>query len=161
MRVRRLTFVVLTSALIGTLAFAQPGRGGSQWLTALGDAHGPISGGAVVALRLVDAGGAVSLAPGWVSHTLEMPATPLLVNGVAFTLSTGLPRTPAVRGAPAVLHAYDATTGKPLWNSGKAISTFASPGSMWSGLGQVYVGTHDGTLYAFGFNDERRHTNGG
>jgi hypothetical protein len=123
--------------------------------------NGPISGGAVVALRLVDAGGAVSLAPGWVSHTLEMPATPLLVNGVAFTLSTGLPRTPAVRGAPAVLHAYDATTGKPLWNSGKAISTFASPGSMWSGLGQVYVGTHDGTLYAFGFNDERRHTNGG
>ena len=24
--------------------------------------------------------------------------------------------------------------------------------------GQVYVGTHDGTLYAFGFNDERRAT---
>jgi hypothetical protein len=22
----------------------------------------------------------------------------------------------------------------------------------------VYVGTHDGTLYAFGFNDERRST---
>ena len=30
---------------------------------------------------------------------------------------------------------------------------------MWSGLGQIYVGMHDGTLYAFGFNDERRATN--
>ena len=27
---------------------------------------------------------------------------------------------------------------------------------MWSGLGQIYVGMHDGTLHAFGFNDERR-----
>jgi Tfp pilus tip-associated adhesin PilY1 len=27
---------------------------------------------------------------------------------------------------------------------------------MWSGLGQVYVGLRDGTLHAFGFNDERR-----
>ena len=40
------------------------------------------------------------------------------------------------------------------------MATFASPGSLWSGLGQIYVGTHDGTLHAFGFNDERRSTNG-
>jgi hypothetical protein len=39
------------------------------------------------------------------------------------------------------------------------MSTVASPGSFWSGLGQVYVGARDGTLHAFGFNDERRHTN--
>ena len=36
------------------------------------------------------------------------------------------------------------------------MSAVASPGSFWSGLGQIYVGTQDGTLYAFGFNDERR-----
>jgi Tfp pilus tip-associated adhesin PilY1 len=30
---------------------------------------------------------------------------------------------------------------------------------MWTGLGQIYVGMSDGTLHAFGFNDERRHTN--
>ena len=42
-----------------------------------------------------------------------------------------------------------------------AMTTFASPGSFWTGLGQVYVGTHDGALYAFGFNDERRATNPG
>ena len=31
----------------------------------------------------------------------------------------------------------------------------ASPGSLWSGLGQVYVGADDGTLHVFGFDDER------
>ena len=39
MRGQRLMFVVLTSALAGSIALAQPGRGGSQWLTALGDAQ--------------------------------------------------------------------------------------------------------------------------
>ena len=42
-----------------------------------------------------------------------------------------------------------------------AMTTFASPGSFWTGTGQIYVGAHDGTLYAFGFNDERRATNEG
>lgn len=123
--------------------------------------NGAVSSGAVIALKLSDAGGTLSLAPGWVSHNLSAPATPLTVNGVVFTLGTGLPSSPAGRGTPAVLHAYDGATGKRLWTSGKAMTTFASPGSLWSGLGQIYVGGHDGTLYAFGFNDERRATNGG
>ena len=67
-----------------------------------------------------------------------------------------MPATPTGKGGAAVLHAYDGVTGKRLWESGKAMSTSASPGSFWSGLGQVYVGTRDGTLYAFGFDDERR-----
>ena len=40
------------------------------------------------------------------------------------------------------------------------MSTFASPGSFWTGLGQVYIGAADGSLYAFGFNDERKPTSG-
>jgi hypothetical protein len=119
-------------------------------------ANGPISTGAVMAFKLVDKGSALSLAPGWVSHNLSTPATPLIVNGVVFALSTGLPKEPEGQGAGAVLHAYDGVTGKRLWNSGNLMTTFASPGSLWSGLGQIYVGTQDGTLYAFGFNDERR-----
>ena len=115
--------------------------------------NGPVAGGAVVALKLMDAGGALSLEPGWVSHDLSSPATPLIVNGVVFTLATG------GRGTAAALHAYEGATGKRLWTSAKAMTTPASPGSMWSGLGQVYVGLQDGTLHAFGFNDERRHTN--
>jgi len=123
--------------------------------------NGAISDGAVVALKVIDSGGGLSLQPGWVSHNGSAPATPLIVNGVVFTLATGRPSAPGGRGGPAVLHAYDGATGKRLWNSGKAMSSFASPGSFWSGLGQIYVGTHDGMLYAFGFNDERSYTNGG
>jgi hypothetical protein len=122
--------------------------------------NGAVTGGAVVALKLADAGGALSLTPGWTSHDLISPATPIIVNGVVFTLATGTPSTTAGRDGPAVVHAYDGGTGKRLWNSGKAMTTSASPGSMWSGLGQIYVGAQDGTLYAFGFNDERDPTNG-
>ena len=55
-----------------------------------------------------------------------------------------------------MLHAYEGTSGKELWTSGKAMTTSASPGSFWSALSQVYVGTSDGNLQAFGFLDERR-----
>jgi outer membrane protein assembly factor BamB len=119
--------------------------------------NGPISTGAVVALKLADRGGALTLEPGWVSHNLTAPATPLIVNGVVFTLATGVPATATGRGTPAVLNAYDGATGARLWTSGNAMTTYASPGSLWAGYGQIYVGAHDGTLYAFGFNDERHH----
>jgi outer membrane protein assembly factor BamB len=118
--------------------------------------NGAVTNGAVVALKLTGGAGALSLAPGWVSHDLASPSTPLVVNGVVFALATGVPATPAGKSGAAVLHAYDGVSGKRLWESGKAMSTAASPGSFWSGLGQVYVGARDGTLYAFGFNDERR-----
>ena len=39
MRVERLMIAGVTSIVVGTIAFAQVGRGGSQWLTALGDAQ--------------------------------------------------------------------------------------------------------------------------
>jgi hypothetical protein len=118
--------------------------------------NGAISTGAVVAMKLGGSGGAVTLEPAWVSHDLSSPATPLVVNGVVFTLATGLPASSTGKGGAAVLHAYDGVSGKRLWESGKALTTTASPGSFWSGLGQVYVGMRDGSLYAFGFDDERR-----
>jgi putative pyrroloquinoline-quinone-binding quinoprotein len=123
--------------------------------------NGPIALGAVVAMKIADAGSTMSIEPGWVSHDLASPAAPIIVNGVVFASATGTPATSNGRGTPAVLNAYDGATGKRLWTSGNAMTTFASPGSFWSTGGQVYVGTQDGTLYAFGFNDERRATNGG
>jgi hypothetical protein len=82
------------------------------------------------------------------------PGTSIIVNGVVFALSTG--RSAAGGGVPAVLHAYDGMTGKALWNSQNAMTAAAADGSFWSALGQAYVGTSDGALYAFGFLDERR-----
>jgi hypothetical protein len=151
----------------GALATWQQSTAGTTWIlvpvagrlaSGVAAGNGPVSSGAVVAMKLRDSSGALSLEPGWVSHDLASPATPIIVNGVVFTLATGASPAGNGRGTPAVLHAYDGGTGKRLWNSGKAMTTSASPGSMWSGLGQIYVGAHDGRLYAFGFNDERRPT---
>ncbi len=122
--------------------------------------NGAIRNGAVVALRVREVNRTFSLEPDWTSNDLTSPMTPIIVNGVVFTLGTGLPAAQGGRGTPAVLHAYDGATGKRLWTSDKAMTTVASPGSFWTGLGQIYIGGHDGTLYAFGFNDERRHTTG-
>jgi len=120
------------------------------------ETNGAIRNGAVVALRVADTKGSLSIETDWASADLTTPATPIIVNGVVFTLSTGRPTTAGPIGSPAVLHAYDGVSGKALWNSGTSMTTFASPGSHWSALSQVYVGTNDGTVYAFGFGDERR-----
>ena len=111
--------------------------------------------GRLTALKLADANGSPSLEPGWVSNDLAAPATPLIINGVVFALDGSAA---AGQARAAALHAYDGATGKRLWNSGKAMTSPASPGSLWTGLGQIYVGARDGTVYAFGFNDERSYT---
>jgi len=102
----------------------------------------------IAALKLSEPTQVPSATLGWATPKLTTPNTPIVVNGVLFVLEGG-------RDA-AVLHAYDGTTGKELWTSGKTMTAAGAPGSFWSALGQVYVGTSDGTLYAFGFNDERR-----
>jgi glucose dehydrogenase len=115
-----------------------------------------IRDGGVLALRVAEARGVWSLEPAWTSDDLTMPAAPIVVNGVVFALSTGQPAAAGGTGSAAVLHAYDGVSGKALWNSGRSMTTVASPGSYWSALSQVYVGTSDGTVYAFGFPDEWR-----
>src|SRR5690349_12867289 len=74
----------------------------------------------------------------------------------AATASSGRPAAAGGRGTGAMLRAYDGATGKALWDSGTAMTAFASPGSFWSAFGQVYVGTNDSTVHTFGFLDERR-----
>jgi hypothetical protein len=117
---------------------------------------GAIRNGAVVAVRVREANGTYSLEPEWTSSDLTSPATPIIVNGVVFALSTGRAAAAGRTGSPAVLYAHDGLSGKALWNSGKAMTATASRGSFWSSLSQVYVGAEDGTIYAFGFVDERR-----
>jgi hypothetical protein len=116
----------------------------------------------VVAAKLSDSGGRLTLERGWTAQNLAAPATPIIVNGVVFALATGRPSASAGsagqagRGAPAVLHAYEGVSGKELWTSGKSMTAFASAGSFWSAFSQVYVGTSDNRLHAFGLLDERR-----
>jgi hypothetical protein len=118
--------------------------------------NGAIRNGAVVALRVREVSGTFSLEPDWTSSDLTSPATPIIVNGVVFALSTGRVVAAGRTGSPAVLFAHDGLSGKTLWNSGKVMTSAASAGSFWSALSQVYIGAEDGTVYAFGFLDERR-----
>jgi outer membrane protein assembly factor BamB len=106
--------------------------GGTRWLV------GPTSG-ALVAWQMSDGH---SLKAGWTSRDLAAPVAPIIINGVAFTASTG--------SAP-VLYALDASSGKDLWNSGKKISSAMRAGSLSFGNSQVFLGANDGSLYVFGF----------
>ena len=115
---------------------------GARWIVV------PTSTG-LTTLKVGGSGGSLSLDRGWTANVASV-TTPIVVNGVVFALATGRATTPAV------LHAFDGVSGKPLWNSAKAMKAPASPGSFWSALSQIYVGTTDGTLHAFGFLDERR-----
>ncbi|MBO0722420.1 MAG: PQQ-like beta-propeller repeat protein [Blastocatellia bacterium] len=144
---------------------------GTRWL--LAPVSGPVSTeagftaatggatkGAIVAWKVVEKDGAIVLQPGWVSRELTSPLPPTIINGVVFALSSGEYRSAdnkltapqrAKRSSPAILYALDGETGKELWNSGATITSFVHGGSLSGGSGQLYVGTYDGTLYAFGF----------
>lgn len=100
----------------------------------------------VTAWKLVEQNGAPSLQKGWTSSSIASPSAPLIVNGVVFAASAGS------RTTPTVLYAMDGATGKELFNSGKTITGFLPRNGGVSGGGtQIYLGTHDGTLYVFGF----------
>jgi outer membrane protein assembly factor BamB len=101
------------------------------------------AGGALVAFELSANTGIPTLRRAWISRTVAGQRTPIVVNGVVFVLGGGN------RGTNAVLYALDPATGKELWNSGNAITSHASAG-LSAGTGQVYVVTHDNTVWAFG-----------
>jgi len=106
---------------------------GTRWILAS-------SPGAVMAWKLVEKDGAPALTTGWTSRDLASPGAPLILNGVVFTFARG-------NGA---LYALDGATGKDIWNSGSTVAA-KGPASLSAGGMQVYLATHDGVLYAFGF----------
>jgi hypothetical protein len=124
-------------------------------------ANASAKNGSVAALQLGDQGNAPAVRVAWTSRDLIAPVTPAIVGGVAFALSSGEDRGTgsaaerAQRSKPAVLYALDAATGKELWNSGTTITSFVHGVGPSAGDSQVYVVTHDGTLYAFGIPMER------
>jgi hypothetical protein len=139
---------------------------GTRWILApasgtSGDvkftANGLAPSGRVVAFKLADDGGKLSLVPGWQSRDLTSPLAPIVVNGMVIGVSSGEYRGAASlsaaqraqRSTPAVLYVFDAETGKTLWSSGTKITSFARAG-LSAGGGQVYVVTYDNHLYAFG-----------
>ena len=110
--------------------------------------NGAVSNGAILGVKLAHQDGKYSVQPAWISQNIAAPLTPIVVNGVAFAAS-------APPNAPAALYALHGASGKPLWNSEKTMTSPLSGRSFWVGSGHVFVGTRDGTVYAFGFAMER------
>lgn len=133
----------------------------TSWQDAAGDRFIlAAAGNAVIAWKAVEQGGSITLSEAWRSRELASPLAPTIINGVAFVVSSGEFSTTdakmtaaerARRSKPAVVYALDAATGRELWNSGTTITSFVHGGGISGGMGQIYLGTHDGTIYAFGF----------
>jgi outer membrane protein assembly factor BamB len=132
--------------------------GGTRWLLVP-------TATTVVAMKVTSTGGTLSLTAGWTARDMRAPLAPIVVNGVAFVVSSGEYVPPggarvsaadrARQSVAARLHALDAATGRELWTSGNAIRSFAHGAALWPGIGQVHVATYDNTVYAFGFPLER------
>jgi outer membrane protein assembly factor BamB len=119
-------------------------------------ANGPAPAGSIVAFKLVDTDGRLTLAPAWRSPNLLSPLPPVVVSGMVFAVSVGEHRTAPATGAaqrprsvPARLYVLDGAHGRPLWNSGSTITSRARA-RMAAAAGQVYLVTDDSHLYAFG-----------
>ncbi|MEO6802360.1 MAG: hypothetical protein ABI197_03835 [Granulicella sp.] len=132
-----------------------------------GEMNGSASTGAIVAFKVEDQGGKPTLTQQWVSSDMISPAAPVIANGLVFALSTGeSPRVAKKDGTPytvaetvkmsknAVLHILDGATGKELYSSGNAATSFAHSGLAVAN-GRVYFSTHDNTLFVYGVPEER------
>jgi outer membrane protein assembly factor BamB len=130
------------SADVANLRFASDGvstwrdAAGARWILAA-------TTGEIAAYKVVGMINRASLERTWTSRAMVRPRAPIVVNGVIFALGGG------DSGANAVLFALDPATGKELWTSGSVITSSASDG-LSAGTGQVFVVTHDNTVWAFG-----------
>lgn len=127
--------------------------------------NGPVPDGCLMAFRLEEKDGKPFLAPAWTSRNMNVPEPPVIANGIVFALSNGenvVQATPdgrimtteqRLKTAPghAVLYAFDAASGKELFNSGDAISGITHFSGIAVANGRVYVTGFDSTLYSFGF----------
>ena len=129
--------------------------------------YGPVTRGAVVAHKLEEINGKFVLTPAWISRDMDMAEPPVIANGVVYAYGSGesnVQATPemglganssAIRiknSTHATIYAFDGQTGKELWNSGDAISTFVHFGALSIANGHLYLGDFSGTLYSFGLD---------
>jgi hypothetical protein len=127
--------------------------------------HGQVVRGAVAAFKLEERDGKVRLAPAWVSRDMNQADHAVIANGVVFAFGNGVDATQSTvdeglsynswenrdkHSTHAELHAFDARTGEELWSSGDQIASYNHFTSLSLANGRVYIGTHDGVLYAFG-----------
>jgi outer membrane protein assembly factor BamB len=154
--------------------------GGNRWLYA--PAWGPASAnvkfqisngdtqhGSIMAFHVTGPAAKPMLEPVWKSVDMSVPEPPVIANGVVFALSNGenvsqVDETGHIYSSDfrathpsghAVLYALDGATGKVLFSSSEAISSFSHFAGLSVADGRVFVVTWDNTIYAFGLEDKR------
>ncbi len=97
------------------------------------------------------------LEPAWISGDFNLPDSVIIANGIVFTLSTGenavqhgSEKTRFLNTHPAVLKALDLKTGKELYNSGNAMTSWVHFSGLALSDGQVFAVDHDSNVYCFG-----------
>lgn len=113
---------------------------------------GDAPNGSIVALKLNDDTGKLTLVPAWVSHDVSMPQGPVIANGVVFVLSAGEARGKTRQPkSHATLYGLDAITGKEIYSTGDQVNAPAYPTGITIANGRVYFTASDDSLYAFGY----------
>jgi len=120
--------------------------------------------GGVAAFKLQETAGKLELAPVWVSRDMFRGYPPVIANGVVYSFGSGdftKQATPerglnfdsslrAAESTHATIYALDGQTGKELWSSGDTITSFNHFNGLSIANGKLYIGTYDGTIWAFG-----------
>jgi outer membrane protein assembly factor BamB len=151
---------------------------GERWLAgpALGPQHpksaafasvnGDAPDGSMMAFKVEEKDGKPVLLPAWRSPNMMAPDPAVYANGVVFALASGdgtrqidkdgkilNSKQRMAESVPAVLHALDADTGKPLFSSGSTLKTFTHFSGVAISEGRVFVVTYDGKLSCFKLPD--------
>jgi outer membrane protein assembly factor BamB len=154
---------------------------GTRWVYAPGwgpvDSHapefalknGPVTEGAIMAFKVEDKDGKPVLTPAWISRNMNVPEPAIIANGVVYSVASGENTLQAdadgrlmnseqrIKSSPghAILYAFDAVTGKELFNSGDTMPGIAHLSGIAISNGRVFVSTLDSMLYSFGLDEQR------
>lgn len=120
--------------------------------------------GSIMAFKVEMKDGSPVLVPGWRSRDMSYPDPPIVANGIVFAVSTGDQVEQADetgklytvedrikrKTGDAVLYAFDAETGKELFNSGDIMKQMTHFSGLAIADGRIFCTTYDGVIYAFG-----------
>jgi hypothetical protein len=117
-------------------------------VSASGGASGTAAHGAVVAFKLGDTDGKLSLTPAWVSKDMVNPAPPRIANGLVVALAGG------DASNHATLYVLNAATGAELYSSKDQIPTYTKLSGVSFGDSHAFFTDHNNVLYSFGIGIE-------
>ena len=131
----------------------------------------PTPYGSIMALKVIQKDGKISAVQVWQSGDMIMPDPPVVANGVLYATQTGgqamqnflkqgdrrmrIAESNTMRATPVGnlrLFAFDAVTGKQLYDSKNTMTNWVHFSEPVVAKGKVFLVTHDAKVHAFGLN---------